>query len=294
MNLNGLLGRSDPESSVLKELSLPVASLYIYCAPCACLLTTALSICTDAGARAKMFFELLVRPDDRLVSSCCYQEDRSFGLASLMTKVREIESLPSVVNDLDHLDRTWIEQRLFALEETELPQHSDNIDEMGVQVLSSHHSDSKTAGIVILGEVGYSLPIMDAAPFTTIGRTPKETEMWQMKRLQVDDRQKWTRKYLGTFTPKPTPIISPAVSHPPDPLPIASPILTSVTPKPIFVPPHILRPNVSTQDTTVSLKNRRTVRSGYVPPHLRIHFAEERNPEKAAHLFRVIHELPDR
>jgi hypothetical protein len=84
--------KSDYELIDQQKLALPVAKVYLYCAPYACLLPTAFNICRGAGSRAKTYFQFLVRPDDRLVSSCCSQKDRSFGLYSLIEGVREIES----------------------------------------------------------------------------------------------------------------------------------------------------------------------------------------------------------
>ena len=90
--------KSDFELTDQQKVALPVAKVYIYCAPCACLLVTAFKIFRDAGKRATTYFQFLVGPDDKLASSCCSQKDRSLGLASLIENIREIESSPSLEN----------------------------------------------------------------------------------------------------------------------------------------------------------------------------------------------------
>lgn len=235
VDLNELTGKSYYDLSDLQKLALPVATVYLYCAPCACLLATAFDICREAGSRAKTFFKFLVRPDDRLVSSCCFQEDRSLGLASLIENIREIESTPSLANHLDCTDRIWVEQRLYEIEEeTDLPQPSSKIAEMGGKVLSSHDSVEDTAGIVILGELGYSLPIMRSPPFASKPRIPKETEIFQMKYKWVDGKYNWTRKFLGTYLPKAAPIASSGTPKSSENLPSARLFSTPVTSSPFL------------------------------------------------------------
>jgi hypothetical protein len=75
----------------LRRTVLPVATIYIYCAPYACLISTAINICTKVGPRGETFFSILVRADDRLMSSCCSKADRSVGLVSLLTEIKAYE-----------------------------------------------------------------------------------------------------------------------------------------------------------------------------------------------------------
>ena len=90
----------------------------------------------------------------------------------------------AITGDLTLIDRLWVEQRLYDIEEeTDLPQPISKLAEMGGKILSSHDSDEKTAGIVILGESTYCLPIMRSRPFPSTARMPKETEIFQMKKL---------------------------------------------------------------------------------------------------------------
>ncbi len=232
------MGSSDDELNGLQRLILPVATIYLYCAPCACLLATAFEICREAGTRATTYFKFLVRPDDRLVSSCCSRKDRSLGLASLIQTTREIEGPPFLANNLLLIARVWVEQRLQeAEEERDLPQPISTIAEMGGKVLAAHHphrSEGKTAGIVILGELRYSLPIMRSPPFSSNPRRPKETEIFQLELRQFYGKYSWRSTFLGTYTPKAVPITSLNTPKLSKTLPSTSLVSTPVASKPVL------------------------------------------------------------
>lgn len=212
-----------------QKLAPPVARVYIYCAPCACLLATAFNICRQAGSRATTYFEFLVRPDDRLVSSCCFQKDRSVGLASLIESVKKIESSETYLeNHLKLLDGIWVEQRLYEIEEeTDLPQSSTKIAQIGGKVLSSQKSGELAAGIIILGELGYCLQIMGSRPFASNPRIPKETEIFQMKERYVEGKSLWIRKFLGTCTPRAVPTTTPSTPQLPQ-TPLSTPFISTL------------------------------------------------------------------
>jgi hypothetical protein len=231
-DLDALSGMHDYEKSGTQDLILPVATLFIYCAPCACLLATAFSICKTAGDRAVAYFKFRIRPDDRLVSSCCFRNDRTIGLTSMIERFKEIDSSPTmaITDDLTLIDRLWVEQRLYDIEEeTDLPQPISKLAEMGGKILSSHDSDEKTAGIVILGELAYCLPIMRSRRFPSTARMPKETEIFQMKKKLVNGKYFWQRKFLGTYIPKPSPITFASTSNSSGTVPRASLLHDPVT-----------------------------------------------------------------
>jgi hypothetical protein len=191
------------ELSDLQEIALPLAIIYIYCAPCACLIATAFKICRTAGKRASTLFSLLVRPDDSLSSSCCSNTDRSIGLASLVEAIKNYEiSGDNSLSYLELVDKSWIERRLFEIDEVGQLQPSTNILGMAQGIFKSHESPRECAGIIILGELDFCLPIMHCPPFPRKSRIPRETEVFRMSKGLGSS---WTRKYLGTYTPKPLP-----------------------------------------------------------------------------------------
>ena len=121
VDLNILAQKSEDDNAI-QRTCLPVANIYVYCPPCACLISTAPSICTYTGSHTETFFEFYVRPDDRLISSCCPSEDRSLGLTSLVQTIKDKEITewnPTYLSSpFRRLDRQWMEQRLFEIEET--------------------------------------------------------------------------------------------------------------------------------------------------------------------------------
>ncbi|ORY16618.1 hypothetical protein BCR34DRAFT_584277 [Clohesyomyces aquaticus] len=170
---------------------------------------TAFNIIRQAGSRATTYFEFLVRPDDRFVSSCCAQEDTSIGLMSLLQKVAG----------------------------------------MGGEVLCSHsHSPQVTAGIIVFGEVEYSLPIMRNPPFSPAPRILRTNEIFQMRRV-VDI---WKRKFLGTFMPKAIPTNPPAMPQSSTDVPFTPLLSTPASPTPFLSTPDNSEVMSSTPTISVS------------------------------------------
>jgi hypothetical protein len=193
-------------TSDLENAVRPVGTLYIYCAPCACLITTAIEI---GKAGRNKFFAFCVRPDDRLSASCCSNLDRSLGLTSLLEAIRDYESENKFdLCALEWMDKYWLERRLFEIDEIDPLQPSTNIARSAGAILASHEARRSCAGFIFLGELDHCLPIMHCAPFPAGPRIPRETEAFQMKRTGWPGT--WTRHFLGTYTAKPLPASAPA------------------------------------------------------------------------------------
>jgi len=208
VDLDALTNHHDDDLTDLQKIALPVAIIYIYCAPCACLIATAWEICEKAGDRAKIYFRFLIRPDDRLISSCCSETDRSVRLGKLVEDIERFEtstwtSTGYVANALLLLDKQWVEQRLFDIDELDQLPPSSDIPDMARGIFASHKSPGPTAAIIVLGELDYCLPIMHAPPFSRKPRIPKETEIFQMQRTWENGGYTYRRRYLGKYTPKP-------------------------------------------------------------------------------------------
>ena len=178
----------------LRQAQLPLAKIYIYCAPCACLIQAALSICQKSSS----FLEILVRPDDRITASCRPEGIGVDGLVSLLNEIKITEARGGAsIRTINCIDRLWIEQRLFRIEEVYQPQRSRHISYNNRHIFTEVCGDKKCIGIVILGEVNHSRSMMHTPPFPPTARLPRETEIFQMKRRGGI----WERKYLGTYTP---------------------------------------------------------------------------------------------
>jgi hypothetical protein len=162
---------------------LPVATAYIHCPPCVALIQTALVIAKGVAGSSRPFLRILIRPDDRLASSCCQNSDGTEALRSILDAIHhnegDIESV-AYTDDTDYLDRSWIEQRLNFMEEE---RKYDVVEDWG-------------SSAIILGEAKYLLPLLQKAPRS---RIPRESEIWTMSRQRNGIT---TREFLGSFTPR--------------------------------------------------------------------------------------------
>jgi hypothetical protein len=172
-----------------------LAKVYIYCAPCACLVHAAMDIGKDFREIPEL--EIFVRVDERLVASCCSTASRINGISSLCQEIRELESkLPSASHH-PQLDRDWIEQRVFSSEEEKYRPVTDDQREHLHTILDGHKSDSECAAIIILGETDYCSQMMRHPSFPQSPRMPRETEIYKMKcRDNI-----WSRNFVGTYAP---------------------------------------------------------------------------------------------
>lgn len=151
------------EQSAFIQNRLPLINLFIYCSPCVPLIHTALSICRKVSSP---FVKVYVRPDDRLISSCCTTVDRTLGLRSTLEWVREWESSASSYISsylASFLDIVWLDRRLDHLD-YERPYDYEEIPSPSTRVL-------------IIGEADYLTPLVQKAP----GRIPNVTDIWQFK-----------------------------------------------------------------------------------------------------------------
>jgi hypothetical protein len=160
---------------------LPLVTVYIYCSPCVRLIHTALRVC------AKMTSSLVkvaIRPDDRLVSSCCTASDGTLGLKSILEYVRQWEANSMATGSSEiarFLDRSWLERRLEHIE-YEQPYK---------------YKESRKSHAIILGEVDYLVQLVQKAP----GRIPKEMEIWAFRGSNSYPHS-FTRQFLCSFIEK--------------------------------------------------------------------------------------------
>jgi hypothetical protein len=157
---------------------LPLCTVYIYCAPCACLIHTALRVGGRIGSR---LVEIVVRPDDRLISSCCTSSGRTIGLRSVLDHVRQWEAHWAGESEIaGFLDRTWVERRLDHFEYEEPYTYRE-----------------PKADAIILGEVDYLAPLLQRAP----GRIPKAMQIWAFSESRTHPVA-YTRSLSSSFIEK--------------------------------------------------------------------------------------------
>ncbi|KAH7304680.1 prion-inhibition and propagation-domain-containing protein [Stachybotrys elegans] len=142
---------------------LPLITVFIYCSPCICLIHTAFTICNNVSSP---FVAISIRPDDRLISSCCTNTNRVLGLRSILEWVREWEAKATTLDSCEmarFLDRIWVERRL------------DHFDE---EKPYTFEEDGKCRAIII-GEADYLSPLLQKAP----GRIPRAMDIWDLTDL---------------------------------------------------------------------------------------------------------------
>lgn len=171
---------SEEQRDCLKAL-LPLVTVYIYCAPCVRLIHTALRVCDKVTSS---LVKVAIRPDDRLVSSCCTASDPTLGLKSILEYVRQWEANSTAMGASEiarFLDRIWLERRFDHIE-YEQPYE---------------YKESRKSHAIILGEVDCLAQLLKKAP----GRIPKETEIWAF-RTSNSYPHSFTRQFLCSFIEK--------------------------------------------------------------------------------------------
>ena len=189
--------------------SLPISSFFIYCPVCPCFLQTALEICADMTSK---LIDPIIRPADQLSSSCCTYEKAVEGLTGILNAVKKADDLDAKATTYQKrlakaIDRLWIEQRLFKLEDEENLLLDTHPLQRASHIFEEHsHSEwwntLQNSQIVFLAETETCLPIMQAEPFPRKARIARENEIYQMKKENGHFDGKWERRFLGTFTPR--------------------------------------------------------------------------------------------
>lgn len=181
--------------------------VYIYCAPCACQVATALDICERSDKKA--FVDFFIRIDHRQKTSCSSSASRIEGLISVVDHLKEEETKVGYLSDwgvrrMKWIDREWLEQQIYDYTEedrlaTPLPANQLT------RIAKSHGEEHSCAAIVLLGEADYCVPLMEAPPFRPFesGRLPREPQLfkYQLKYSTLNDLY-WERMYMGTYSPK--------------------------------------------------------------------------------------------
>jgi hypothetical protein len=174
----------------LTKAILPLARTVIYCGLCVCLIHTAVLICQRESS---LIHEYVVRPDDRLMSSCCPEQDRIAGLRSIYNQVKYYEAKAKasfnhgVPESIRYVDMWWLEERLHRLE------YEDEYVEFQGQL-----SQEDVSRVVIIGEPAFLRPITRNMSGS---RVPRETEIWQFQ-IPSDGDGPWKPRFFGTFTPR--------------------------------------------------------------------------------------------
>jgi hypothetical protein len=163
------------------EALLPTVKVYIYCSPCARLIHTAIRVCLKLTSS---LVRVVIRPDDRLASSCCTTSDLILGLKSIFDYVRQWEANTTVAaapEIVKLLDRLWLERRINDIE-YEQP---------------DVYHERQEGHAIILGEVDCLAQLLQKAP----GRIPKATEIWGFE-ISNGPPRSFYREFICSFIEK--------------------------------------------------------------------------------------------
>ena len=186
--------------------------VYVYCSPCACQIATALDICEYT--ESSLFVTFHVRIDYRQASSCCAPLSGIDGICSVIDYLKNLESSGTYLLDLNRIrliDRKWMEQEEYGAEE--LQEELESTPESQIaRIVNYHHQEEKVAGVVILGEFDYCVPLLGAEPFPSVetGSRIRENMIFMLTQ-KISDKYSWQRSYLGTYSSKPPILQNPSL-----------------------------------------------------------------------------------
>lgn len=187
---------------------LPFGIIYIHTNPCQCAIQTALCI---ADALNDDYLKAVVRIDERISSSCFRSiADRIVVLQSMLAHLDTLEPFagPSSKSLWRHMDRTWLDQRLYTLE-SDLTTEDSSAMSSATDIFSEENYPNHFAGLIIVGEVDFCTPLLQAEPFPWTQRFPRKCEVFEISHIASE----YSRKYVGRFVARP-PITDPDATLP--------------------------------------------------------------------------------
>jgi len=93
------------------------------------------------------------------------------------------------------LDRLWLNQRLYALEtDTKIADNAAPISS-ALNIFSRDNFPGQLAGLIIVGEVDFCTPLLQAEPFSWTARFPRLREIYEITHKNYS----YHRRYIGRF-----------------------------------------------------------------------------------------------
>jgi hypothetical protein len=150
----------------------------------------------------------LIRIDDRLPCSCLDPPLSLESLKGIIHNIREVEPHTRaqrsqlVRSRAEYIDRDFVENRIWELEEEEVPPLAVSPAENIRRIFDSHRYSDNVAGVVILGEVDSLASLMQVSPFQQVSRLPRANELYVTSPTFAlhGQHQRWKRYRIGTFT----------------------------------------------------------------------------------------------
>jgi hypothetical protein len=195
----------DSSSDYFDTLS-HIATIYMYCPPCSCLIDTAVEVCVSMAD--PQLLRRLIRIDDRLPCSCLDPPLALESLKGIIHNIREVEPFTRaqrsqlVRSRAEYIDRDFVENRIWQLEEEDMPPLAVSPAENIRRIFGSHAYSENVAGVVVLGEVDSLASLMEVSPFQQVSRLPRANELYVTSPTFAlhGQHQQWKRHRIGTFT----------------------------------------------------------------------------------------------
>ena len=179
-------------------------TVYIYCAPCPCLIDTALQISLSHTHSDHLDFE--IRIDPRLRVDCC---------PSLLSGVERLKSLQAASDKFSRANLTgypksvdfyWIDQIVFAAEDehTKILNLADS--RTSYRQLLNHYDEAtvqkskNTTVTLVLGDTDYLVPFMDSFDCIRTPRVPTVGQIWQVYYTSTSLGWRWIRRPWQRYT----------------------------------------------------------------------------------------------
>jgi hypothetical protein len=146
-------------------------AVYVYCAPCACQIQTAINLCRGKGVSE--FLRFFIRIDERILSSCRRMAQGIELLSSLQDRLEEYPQ--------EYIDCPWLEQRIEYLDREEYAPRNANPTSLLAEILSQKlETLLEVEAIIIIGEAQFCAPMLDSPPFPIEPRKTKERDYFEI------------------------------------------------------------------------------------------------------------------
>ena len=178
--------------------------IYIYCAPCACQISSALSMRFRRPEDWWVSVEKIIRVDHRLSASCCAADSERLNACESLLQYMTANIHEEKLRDID-----WNFLDISIYEYWDDDMEPDQLSEYMERILDDHKADESVVGIIFIGERNATLPLLKSGPFPqNEPRMPPSSSPIFMLSLELDGRLQdpdasslWRRRYIGSYVP---------------------------------------------------------------------------------------------
>ncbi|KAI9783828.1 MAG: hypothetical protein M1839_003164 [Geoglossum umbratile] len=184
----------------------PLVKIQLYVAPCTCLLTTAIEMCSNLWTP---YVQAIIRPDYRLRSTCCSGQNGPQRMREIADRIRGAHGFEPEGYDreylyqFDNIDLTWVENMIFMHDERQTEQ-SASFSSANEPFILDYRDTSTCDLLILIGEARVLGPEMVKRPFKHRVRVPKQSEIYVLdhNHYPCPDDESLVWRFKGRFTPQ--------------------------------------------------------------------------------------------